>query len=95
MDAVRYEIEGPVAIVTINRPQVRNAVDGPTAAELAAAFRRFADDDALAVAVLTGADGTFCAGADLKAVAAGRGNRGAPRRRRADGADAHAASTSR
>ena len=49
----------------------RNAVDGPTAAELAAAFRRFADDDALAAAVLTGADGTFCAGADLKAIASG------------------------
>jgi len=46
----------------------------PVAAELAAAFRRFADDDALAAAVLTGADGTFCAGADLKAVAIGRGN---------------------
>ena len=74
MDAIRYETEGPVAIVTINRPQARNAVDGPTAAELAAAFRRFADDDALAAAVLTGADGTFCAGADLKAVAIGRGN---------------------
>ena len=74
MDAVRYETEGPVAIVTINRPQARNAVDGPTAAELAAAFRRFAGDEALAVAVLTGADGTFCAGADLKAVAVGRGN---------------------
>jgi len=54
---------------------VRNAVDGPTAAELAAAFRRFEADNALAVAVLTGASGTFCAGADLKAVAAGRGNR--------------------
>ncbi len=74
MDAIHYEIEGPVAIVTINRPQARNAVDGPTAAALAAAFRRFADDDALAAAVLTGADGTFCAGADLKAVAQGRGN---------------------
>lgn len=74
MDAIRYETEGPVAIVTINRPQARNAVDGPTAALLAAAFRRFADDDQLAVAVLTGADGTFCAGADLKAVAVGKGN---------------------
>lgn len=74
MESIRFETEGPVAIVTIDRPQARNAVDGPTAAELAAAFRRFAADAALAVAVLTGAGGTFCAGADLKAVAAGRGN---------------------
>jgi enoyl-CoA hydratase len=73
--SIRYEADGPVAIVTIDRPQVRNAVDGPHAAELAAAFQRFDGDDALAVAVLTGAGGTFCAGADLKAVADGRGNR--------------------
>src|SRR4030095_8164133 len=65
----------PVAVVTIDRPEVRNAVDGPTAAALADAFRRFDADDALAVAVLTGAGGAFCAGADLKAVARGRGNR--------------------
>jgi enoyl-CoA hydratase len=50
-------------------------VDGPTAAQLAAAFRRFEADDAASVAVLTGADGTFCAGADLKGVSDGRGNR--------------------
>ena len=75
MSVVRYETDGPVAIVTIDRPEVRNAVDGRTAAELAAAFRRFDADDALAAAVLTGASGTFCAGADLKAVAAGNGNR--------------------
>ncbi|HUP86960.1 MAG TPA: crotonase/enoyl-CoA hydratase family protein [Acidimicrobiales bacterium] len=73
--SVRFDIEGPVAIVTIERPEVRNAVDGPTAAGLADAFRRFDDDDELAVAILTGAGGTFCAGADLKAVADGRGNR--------------------
>jgi enoyl-CoA hydratase len=54
---------------------VRNAVDGPTAAALADAFRAFDTDDALAVAILTGAGGTFCAGADLKAIAEGRGNR--------------------
>lgn len=77
-DAVRYETDGPIAIVTIDRPHVRNAVDGPTAAALADAFRRFDADSALAVAILTGAGGTFCAGADLKAVAAGRGNRVAP-----------------
>jgi enoyl-CoA hydratase len=75
MEQVHYEARGKVAIVTLDRPEVRNAVDGPTAAELATAFRRFAADDGLAVAVLTGAHGTFCAGADLKAVSQGRGNR--------------------
>jgi len=75
MSAVRFESEGAVAVVTIDRPEVRNAVDGPTAAELAAAFRRFEGDGSLAVAILTGASGTFCAGADLKAVATGEGNR--------------------
>ena len=72
---IHFEADGAVAVVTIDRPEVRNAVDGPTAGELADAFRRFEDDDDLTVAVLTGADGTFCAGADLKAVADGRGNR--------------------
>ncbi len=67
--------DGEVLVVTIDRPDVRNAVDGPTAAALADAFRAFDADPDLAVAVLTGADGTFCAGADLKAVASGRGNR--------------------
>jgi hypothetical protein len=75
MSTVRFETDGPVAIVTIDRPRVRNAVDGPTAALLADAFRRFDADDALAVAVLAGAGGTFCAGADLKGVSEGRGNR--------------------
>ena len=75
MANVRFETRGPVAIVTIDRPKVRNCVDGPTAAELAAAFRRFDGDDALSVAILTGADGCFCAGADLKGVSEGRGNR--------------------
>ena len=74
-DTVHFEVDGPVAIVTIDRRDVRNAVDGPTATALADAFRRFDSDDALAVAVLTGAGGTFCAGADLKAVATGNGNR--------------------
>jgi enoyl-CoA hydratase len=72
---VTYQTDGPVAIVTINRPEVRNAVNRPTAAGLAAAFRRFDADDALAVAILTGAGGYFCAGADLKAVSSGGGNR--------------------
>lgn len=58
---VLYEIDGPVAIITIHRPAVRNAVDGPTAAALAAAFRAFESDERLAVAVLTGSGGTFCA----------------------------------
>ncbi len=75
MTTVRYEWDGPVAIVTIARPEVRNAVDGPTAEALAAAFRRFEADAERAVAVLTGEAGAFCAGADLKAVSTGRGNR--------------------
>jgi len=54
---------------------VRNAVDGPTAQELADAFRKFDADEHVKVAVLTGAGGTFCAGADLKAIASGQGNR--------------------
>jgi len=73
--SIGYEVDGPVAVITIDRPQARNAVDGPTAAELADAFRRFEADDDLLVAVLTGAEGTFCAGADLKGVSDGRGNR--------------------
>ena len=70
--------DGPVRIVTIDRPEVRNAVDRPTAAALAQAFAAFDADDDIAVAVLTGAGGTFCAGADLKAVSTGRGNRVTP-----------------
>jgi enoyl-CoA hydratase len=66
--------DGPVAIVTIERPKVRNCVDGPTALELADAFRNFDENDELAVAVLTGSDGAFCAGADLKAASEKRGN---------------------
>ena len=73
---VRAVVEpGGVLVVTIDRPEVRNAVDRPTAEELASAFRDFDGDDSLSVAVLTGAGGTFCAGADLKGVATGRGNR--------------------
>jgi enoyl-CoA hydratase len=71
---VLVEHDGPVTIVTINRPDVRNAVDGPTAALLADAFRAFDADNGQRVAILTGAGGTFCAGADLKGVAEGRGN---------------------
>ena len=72
---VRIDTDGSVRVITIDRAHARNAVDGPTAAGLGAAFRDFEADDELAVAVLTGAGGTFCAGADLKAVATGRGNR--------------------
>lgn len=75
MQTVRYEIQGSTAVVTLQRPERRNAVDGPTAAALAEAFRRFDADASLSVAVLTGAGGCFCAGADLKAVGEGRGNR--------------------
>src|SRR3954465_14602864 len=72
---VHVERDGPVTTVILDRPDVRNAVDGLTAAALADAFRAFDADDDAAVAVLTGAGGMFCAGADLKAVATGRGNR--------------------
>ncbi len=69
------QLDGGVWVVTIDRPEVRNAVDGPTATLLATAFREFERRDDLTVAVLTGAGGTFCAGADLKAVSTGHGNR--------------------
>jgi enoyl-CoA hydratase len=65
---VHFEIDAPIAIVTIDRADVANAIDRPTAEELAGAFRRFEGDESLAVAVLTGASGKFCAGADLKAM---------------------------
>jgi enoyl-CoA hydratase len=77
-DTVVVEREGPVTVVTIDRPERRNAVDGPTAAALAEAFRTFDADPGAAVAVLTGAGGAFCAGADLKAIAAGEPLRVAP-----------------
>lgn len=76
--AVRVNAEGPVTVVTIDRPAARNAVDRETAAALAAAFRAFDADASAHVAVLTGAGGTFCAGADLKAIAAGTPNRVEP-----------------
>lgn len=72
---VLVEQRDRVRIITINRPAARNAVDGPTAALLAQAFRDFEADPESDVAILNGADNTFCAGADLKAVADGRGNR--------------------
>ena len=78
MAIVDFDTDGAIAIVTINRPEARNAVDGPTAKALAETFRRFDTDDSLEAAVLTGSAGTFCAGADLKAVASGGGNRVTP-----------------
>jgi len=72
---LRTEIRGRTLVVTIDRPDRRNAVDGPTGAALHQTFLDFDADDAADVAVLTGAAGTFCAGADLKAVSEGTGNR--------------------
>ena len=67
--AVTYERSGAAAVVTIDRQERRNAVDGPTAAELTEAYQRFEDDDQARVMILTGAGGVaFCAGADLKAI---------------------------
>jgi enoyl-CoA hydratase/carnithine racemase len=68
---VRVERDGPVVIVTIDRPEVRNAVDSVTAGALRAAFAAFDADESAHVAVLTGTGRTFCAGADLKALVAG------------------------
>jgi enoyl-CoA hydratase len=75
---VRIESDGPVTTVVIDRPEARNAVDGPTAAALADAFRAFDADPAAYVAVLTGTGGTFCAGADLKAIGTPSGNQVRP-----------------
>ncbi|WP_406315212.1 crotonase/enoyl-CoA hydratase family protein [Streptomyces sp. NBC_00118] len=72
---VRVERRGHVTTVVLSRPEVRNAVDGPTAAELAAAFKEFDADESARIAVLWGEGGTFCAGADLKAIGTERGNR--------------------
>ncbi len=66
---VRIETQGDIATITLHRPVCRNAVDGPTAAALLAAFEAFEADPALSVAVLAGDGGQFCAGADLSAVA--------------------------
>lgn len=65
---MHYDVDDEICTITIDRPEVRNAVDGPTAAALLDAVRRFEADPDLRVAVLTGAEGTFCSGADLSAV---------------------------
>jgi enoyl-CoA hydratase len=74
-ETVLVERDGPVTIISINRPDVRNAVDGLTARRLYDAFLAFDADNDASVAVFTGTGGTFCAGADLKAVAAGDANK--------------------
>ena len=83
--SVRIEYDGPVTTVVIDRPEARNAVDGPTATALADAFRAFDADPDQWVAVLTGAGGTFCAGADLKAIGTPSGNQVHPVEGGADG----------
>ena len=75
---IQVERSGPVTTVILNRPQVRNAVDGPTAVALARAFADFDADPDSSVAVLFGDGGTFCAGADLKALGSPDGNRTDP-----------------
>lgn len=78
MDKVRVEQRGRTTVVSITRPDVRNAVDGETAQALAEAFMAFDADSESDIAVLYGDNGTFCAGADLKAISEGRGNRVTP-----------------
>ncbi|MSQ04167.1 MAG: crotonase/enoyl-CoA hydratase family protein [Myxococcales bacterium] len=75
MTAVRVEESGPVWTIVLDRPASRNAIDAETAGALSAAFERFEGDARARVAVLWGAGGHFCAGADLKAIATGRPNR--------------------
>ena len=75
MSNITVTKQDSITTITITRPEVRNAVDGPTATELANAFRDFDHDENQSVAILTGSNGTFCAGADLKAISDGRGNR--------------------
>lgn len=72
---IHIEKKYPIYTVIIDNPEVQNAIDGPTAQELADAFRRYEQDDKALVSVLWGANGTFCAGANLKAIAEGHGNR--------------------
>lgn len=71
MAEIEVDRDGAVLVVSLNRPEVRNAVDGPTARALAEAFRNYDADPELSVAVLTGAGASFCAGADLGTIAEG------------------------
>lgn len=75
---VRRQVQGPVTTIILDRPERRNAVDGPTAVALADAFRAFEADPEARVPVLWGAGGTFCAGADLRALGTALANRFAP-----------------
>lgn len=72
--SVRIERSGPVTTIVLSRPHARNAVDGPTAEALTAAFEEFDADESASVAVLWGDGGTFCAGADLKALGTDKSN---------------------
>ncbi|HEV2532743.1 crotonase/enoyl-CoA hydratase family protein [Phenylobacterium sp.] len=74
MSTISVETQDRAAIVTIERPERRNAVDGATARLLYEAFKAFDADEGLDVAILAGRGGTFCAGADLKAISEGGGN---------------------
>ena len=74
-DGIEVTDHGPVRVVAINRPERRNAVNRPAAAALVDAFSAFDADDGASVAILTGTNGTFCAGADLKSLSEGGGNR--------------------
>ena len=76
---VEYETDGRVAVITLNRPEARNAVSGELAQALEEAVDRFENDDDLWVGVLAGNGPVFCAGADLKAVASGNANLGTAR----------------
>src|SRR5690242_20698989 len=76
--SVRMESADRIVTITLSRPHARNAVDGPTAAALADAFRAFDADETASVAVLWGDGGHFCSGADLKAIGTPDGNRLAP-----------------
>lgn len=78
MKNITVQKETHITTILLNRPEVKNAVDGETAQELADAFRAFDQDEDSYVAILGGLGGTFCAGADLKAVAAGKANRTEP-----------------
>lgn len=72
MSAVRVEVSGPVLTITLNRPTQLNAVDSEVSALVGGALERLAGDDDLRVGVITGAGTAFCAGADVKELAAGR-----------------------
>lgn len=73
--SIKIEKNYPIYTIILDNPEVKNAVDGPTATELATAFRNFEKDEKALVAVLWGANGTFCSGANLKSIANGQGNR--------------------